>query len=148
MKREVHAAALRATSKVVFSVAFIAGCSNGDEAEETKPVQEAQVKSNTEAGACEGKYSCEDIVKDAFPTPGRYPGQAATTTNLVKQCCTELLVSKRGMIENRWDCCANHSEPSEADKETLWMACTPWGPPVPPAMRRARREEPLPLGVA
>ncbi len=147
MKRDVHAAALRATSKLVFSAAFLAGCSGGGEAGESLPTQEAQLKQEAEAGTCDGRFSCEDLVKAAFPVPQHYPGQEVTTTDAVKQCCTDLLISSHGMIEQRWDCCKNHAAPPEGSEETLWIACTPWGPPVPPAMRDARvpRE---PIGVA
>ena len=52
----------------------------------------------------------------------------------VQTCCGELLQkSQGGLAAHRWDCCANL--PADAGQE-VGIACTPWGPPVPPRMQR------------
>jgi hypothetical protein len=139
MKKEVHLAALNAASKVAFSVAVLAGCSSSEPVEQgASPSQESEVRSN----ACGGKkFTCDDLVKAVFPTPGNYPGQSIATSAQVKQCCTELLQAKGAQLENRWDCCANRAPTADAGENSeselnLFVACTPWGPPVPPAFER------------
>ena len=53
---------------------------------------------------------------------------------MVQTCCVELLEkSKGGLAAHRWDCCANL--PADAG-QNVGIACTPWGPPVPPRMQR------------
>lgn len=135
MKYEAHIAALRAASKVAFSVAVLAGCAEQSAADPASddPSQESEVKG---ASACDGgkKFTCDDLVNAAFPTPGNYPGKKVTVSKEVASCCDELLESKGAMTPHRWDCCAN----TTATDEKIGMACTPWGPPVPPAMKRRR----------
>jgi hypothetical protein len=136
MNKEVHAAALRAAAKVAFSVAFITGCSSEEAASDTAPgPQESEVRSN----ACgDKKFTCTDLVKASFPAEGNYPGQAvASISPAVKQCCTELLIKNGSQTEHRWDCCANRNN-AGASEQNVNIACTPWGPPVPPAMKRVR----------
>lgn len=145
MRKEAHLAALRAASKVAFSVVFIAGCSSNSDVEGGgEPTQESEIK-----GSCGGKkFTCEDLVKAAFPTPGEYPGEQKTVSPAVAACCTEVIISSRGASANRWDCCANHAPLANEEETTLvFAACTPWGPPVPPAMRSPRRSD-APTAIA
>ena len=133
MNKEVHIAALRAAAKVAFGVAFVAGCSSTEEAADTQGPQESEVRANS---CGDKKFTCDDLVKAAFPTVGNYPGEAvASISPAVKQCCTDLLVAKGAEIQNRWDCCANRNS-AGANEQNVNIACTPWGPPVPPAMKR------------
>jgi hypothetical protein len=138
MNKDIHAAALRAASKVAFSVAFLAGCSTGSaDADDNAnpPPQESEVKSGA---ACNGKkFTCDHLVKAAFPTHQNYPGQAVQTSNEVKACCTEILKTNGAQTEYRWECCANRA--GAQNDQDVNIACTPWGPPVPPAMKRVMK---------
>jgi hypothetical protein len=162
MRSDVHSAALRAAAKVAFSVAFIGGCSaplalpgsegklpENEEGNEPgtaesdlyarpkkpkKPVIGAPSTTCDGLGTRPAPQSCEAVVNAAFPTEGDYPGTKQSVAAEVQTCCVELLEKSQGMLANhRWDCCANLPENPSQD---VAMACTPWGPPVPPAMKR------------
>ncbi|MBX3186439.1 MAG: hypothetical protein KF819_05455 [Labilithrix sp.] len=147
--------------RVAFSVAFVTGCSSPAEGDDLldptndpgtseseisggknkKPGSRSQKLAagcHKEAGA---PKSCEQIVDAAFPTEGDYPGVKQDVSTEVQACCVELLTKSMGMMDaHRWDCCANVDR-STASQEVN-MACTPWGPPVPPAMRKTKRPTP------
>lgn len=161
MRSDVHSAALRAAAKVAFSVAFVSGCSApaspvdasegdyGDDTEATepgtseseygakkkKPSRFSQLASGCHEDKDAGpKLSCEQVVNAAFPTEGNYPGEKQTVSTAVQTCCVELLEKSQGALaSHRWDCCANL--PADAG-QNINIACTPWGPPVPPSMKR------------
>lgn len=160
MRSDVHFAALRAAAKVAFSVAFIGGCAaqaaEADDAtnpEGTEPATTAEAdlsaknktkkKSETSSALPSGchhadasvpKLSCEQVVNAAFPTEGNYPGKKQSVSAEVQTCCAELLTDRDGGLPaHRWDCCANL--PADAG-QNVGIACTPWGPPVPPSMKR------------
>ena len=161
MRSDVHTAALRAAAKVAFSVAFLGGCSaaapdgageepvtgNGDGVEPGTTESDLNAKKPRKPKAvapagtiCHGdastapKPSCEAVVNAAFPTEGDYPGVKQSVSADVQTCCGELLAKSQGALaKHRWDCCANlPANPSQ----NIAIACTPWGPPVPPAMKR------------
>jgi len=165
MRSDVHSAALRAAAKVAFSVAFIGGCSlpaaseiadeelangaNGDGVEpgtsesdliskKKKPAKKptaisaAPCDKHNDAGPTQ-PLTCEQVVNAAFPVEGNYPGTKQSVSVQVQTCCAELLTTDESwMAPHRWDCCANL--PADAG-QTLSIACTPWGPPVPPSMK-------------
>jgi hypothetical protein len=81
--------------------------------------------------------ACNGLVEEAFPNPSQYPGEKRNVGTAVKACCADLLVHQTGPSDaHRWDCCANLPDDlPEAERQKATMACTPWGPPVPPAMR-------------
>jgi hypothetical protein len=157
MRSDVHFAALRAAAKVAFSVAFIGGCAaqtaEGEDpattdgagaatsAEADLSAKKAKKNSGkaTAAPGCHHadasvpKLSCDQVVNAAFPTEGDYPGVKQSVAAEVQACCVELLGGPTGLATHRWDCCANL--PADAGQE-INIACTPWGPPVPPVMRR------------
>jgi len=169
MRSDVHFAALRAAAKVAFSVAFIGGCAaqaaDADEAanaDGTQPstTSESDLSAKKKAknkttkaselpsdchhadASAPPKLSCDQVVAAAFPGEDMYPGKKQSVSAEVQSCCLELLTDRDaglglGLTAHRWDCCANL--PDNTD-ENVGIACTPWGPPVPPAMkRRARR---------
>ena len=172
MRSDTHSAALRAAAKVAFSVAFIGGCSApaspGDLADDTtdgtygdgvepgssesevsakkKPKQPAQLSvapcdKHKDAGPPK-PLTCEQVVNAAFPTEGQYPGTKQNVSIEVQNCCAEhLLADNDGLGTHRWDCCANL--PADAG-QNISIACTPWGPPVPPSMKRRSKTEPKP----
>jgi hypothetical protein len=148
MRSDVHARALRAAAKVAFSVAFLGGCSGAQtgandplDGENTDGVDEAELKSGCHEvpptpakDASAPKLSCEQVVASAFPTEGDYPGAKQNVSAAVQTCCATLLEKSQGALAaHRWDCCANL--PADAGQQVS-IACTPWGPPVPPRMRR------------
>lgn len=171
MRSDVHSAALRAAAKVAFSVAFIGGCSapaasdlaegeDGTYGDGVEPgTSESEISSKKKpqpsrqlsAAPCDKHkdagtkpLTCEQIVNAAFPTEGQYPGTKQNVSVQVQTCCAEhLLADNDGMGTHRWDCCANL--PPGAG-QNLSIACTPWGPPVPPSMKRRspKRAEPKP----
>jgi hypothetical protein len=164
MRSDIHSAALRAAAKVAFSVAFIGGCSapasqdlaDGEDTDGVEPVTtEADLSSGSKkpkakpkpgsksasiAAPCHHdkdasvpKLTCEQVVNAAFPTEGDYPGAKQNVSVEVQTCCVELLDKSQGVLANhRWDCCANL--PADAG-QNINIACTPWGPPVPPKMK-------------
>lgn len=80
---------------------------------------------------------CAEMVHAAFGTDGPYPGEPKMVSAEVRDCCAVLLRADSVVtLEHRWDCCANLT-PAAASEVTL--ACSPWGPPVPPAMPSALR---------
>jgi hypothetical protein len=124
--------------KVAFSVAFVSGCSSpsstGGVAEEEDYVAERLASGCHEEAGAPPKLTCEQVVDAAFPTEGNDPGVKKAVSSEVQTCCVELLTKSQGMMEShRWDCCANVDQEGSS---ALMIACTPWGPPVPPAMRR------------
>ena len=166
MRSDVHSAALRAAAKVAFSVAFISGCSSppdesapltpGENADGVEPGStESDIKATKKphgskadqlASGCHTdkdasvapKLTCDQVVNAAFPTEGNYPGTKHAVSLEVQTCCAELLGKSGGSLaHHRWDCCANL--PVDAGMN-VGIACTPWGPPVPPSMKRAVRQ--------
>jgi hypothetical protein len=139
MRSDVHSKALRAAAKVAFSVAFLGGCSGAATSDplEGEGTSEADLTSGCHAptkDAAAPKLSCEQVVAAAFPTEGNYPGAKQKVSVEAQTCCVELLDKSHGALAaHRWDCCANL--PADAGQE-VGIACTPWGPPVPPRMQR------------
>lgn len=98
-----------------------------------------------EAVAC-----CSELAHVAFPEPGVFPDPVTVDAD-VKDCCGVLAAHYDALLANgaggsaadpwtwqgdgdvQWACCASIDYAS--------TTCTPWGPPVPPPMRRrdARR---------
>lgn len=161
MRSDVHNAALRAAAKVAFSMAFLTtGCAaeavtgtsnDNDENDDYSSTESDISKSKPKApkiatGGCTKKnppkQSCEQLINAAFPTEGDYPGTKKNVSSEVQACCTDLLTKPGadglGMTAHRWDCCANATPGAN-----IMMACTPWGPPVPPSMKR-RGNKPTP----
>ncbi len=141
MRSDVHSKALRAAAKVAFSVVFLGGCTAASQDENDALGTEGYASDEAELKGCHKakdagapKLSCEQVVASAFPTEGDYPGAKKPVSASVQTCCAELLTKSQGSLEaHRWDCCANL--PADAGQQ-LGMACTPWGPPVPPRMLR------------
>lgn len=94
------------------------------------------------------KQSCDATLAAAYPTPGDYQWEPVAQSSDVVACCDEELGKTNGMSQYRWDCCVAYdpAQSSDAGPNTLHakhgMACTPWGPPVPPSMHRVRRARP------
>lgn len=138
MRPNVHSTALRAATKVAFSVAFLGGCASNlaedeDLVSSSDELSKGCAKDRKDASAPK-PLSCEQVVAAAFPVEGGYPGAKKSVSPRVQTCCVELLEKSQGALaEHRWDCCANL--PADAG-QSVGIACTPWGPAVPPAMKR------------
>ena len=97
------------------------------------------------ADASVPKLSCDQLIAAAFPGEDKYPGTKQSVSAEVQACCLDSLTDHDGGVTfnttHRWDCCANL--PDNAG-ENVGIACTPWGPPVPPAMKRRQRKAAAP----
>lgn len=141
MRRDVHLEALRIAAKVVLSIGLLEGCTPArvGEPRATAPAPEADEPATTRApdpvyvdDTPPAPTDCRAAITAAFPVPSDYPGERKNVTTAVQNCCAEAIVNHIAG-EWRWDCCANL--PEVADNR-VHMSCTPWGPPVPPAMPR------------
>ena len=151
MQPSIRKAALRAAAKLAFSVTLV-GCAAHDPSAETTtdetdtanqqlrrhhPVRHAGICGTTDGGTPNtyAKQCCEDVVHASFTKTGVPRTSGAPASADTKACCSALAafhdLDPNTMFSwpERAECC-----------ETLgWSgaaSCTPWGPPVPPAMRR------------
>jgi hypothetical protein len=175
MRRDVHFAALQAASRVAFSVAFLGGCSAAgevDDADEGESYESAihagsPSKSKPKSRSVgkkpcpskdAGKPSCESVLASTFGDAGGW-GEQVTLSADAKACCSEVV--KQSMAQDptaerspyHWACCSasNWGQDLDVGDGGVGWACTPWGPPVPPAMTKKRiiRAEPeVWIGVA
>jgi hypothetical protein len=160
MRSEVFSAALRATAKVAFSVAFIGGCSTaGDDAKSTESEINAANPCH-DAGSPDAKPSCDEALGALDARYAKYDSELTahfddagtmeeapsppTATADETACCRAALVKDGYMSPHRDSCCRGPFRWGQAvegdDSRKITSACTPWGPPVPPAMNR---REPL-----
>jgi hypothetical protein len=149
MTPEIHRAALRAAARLALP-AFIVACGSTapNTNEDSNTVQSSE--EDLSANACKSKVDrycasqhpyetkemcCANEVKDAtFPQPPHWgPDPDKRVDALTRGCCQVLadVATKKGEFDfpQRGECCPAIG----------WNAsgsCTPWGPPVPPAMKR------------
>ncbi len=145
MRHDVHLAALGAAARVACSVALLEGC-GGTTAELAEPIQPATDYASSEAELAGGtrrsatgtapspchdagapRASCESVLASTFGDAG-WPEPGSAYPPEVGACCKELGADADYDSPFHWPCCAALN----------WegMACTPWGPPVPPSMPR------------
>lgn len=93
--------------------------------------------------------SCKATLAAAFPEPAEYKWEPEGHSKDVVACCDAELAEKGPGSPYRWDCCVAHDadvHPNDVLASVLQVkhrsACTPWGPPVPPAMAREQRARP------
>lgn len=101
--------------------------------------------------------ACQATLAAAFPNPGGYQWEPVPQPTAVVTCCDEELTKHDASTEYRWECCVAYDESATGEKDedghvnpfslptgmhSHAMACTPWGPPVPPSMHRLRRVDP------
>jgi hypothetical protein len=169
MNHDVRSAALRAAAKVALSVGVLGGCGGSVANEPKGPYEPEPARSNYPAtggaggaGAdraepCEDaptpaptKPACDGVLASAFADPawddwqpwGWPPVDPPPVSEDVKACCEEELASADGInSEHRFQCCGvvGYGRDGVELDPAVSMACTPWGPPVPPAMRRRAR---------
>jgi len=128
MRSETHRAALRMASKLALSASVLA-CNAASTPITAPPATESRPPSPPAPPP--EKLSCEKVIARAFPTEGKYPGEKQNVSAEVVSCCRETLLEHMGGAPHRWDCCANVDKTGD---NQLHAACTPWGPPTPPAM--------------
>jgi hypothetical protein len=158
MDKLTHFAALKAAARVAFGVVVLGGCTAAATEEEAvsteSEINKAPCPSKADAGAKpDAKPSCENVLASAFGDAGddfsvsQEPPKAVSED--VKTCCHEKLTDQSEaswMFQHRWACC-NVLGSWNSEDRSVAMACTPWGPPVPPSMKR-RASSLSTLGVA
>lgn len=148
MHNDAHIAALRAAAKVAFGVAVLNGCSGAPEEPPGAPSStESRIVRKPQPPCHEaGKPSCDAVITSAFADAGpddfvwNDPSSPRPPVSEdVRACCEERLTADGGAwdMPYRWSCCAAIDFGQGAPE--IGMACTPWGPPVPPSMARRRR---------
>ena len=152
MRHDVHFAALRAAAKVAFSMALLNGCAAEDPAEPSADEGTAASdltgpsSSNDNADRSSTHQSCQEILACAFPGPDKYGTPPTPESAKVVACCDQALGGHSLGGAHRWACCAAY-DPAEGKDHTGMskhpMACTPWGPPVPPSIDRLRQKREL-----
>jgi hypothetical protein len=143
MTPEIRRAALRAAAKAALVVSV--GCSGGAK---TAPPPENTTGSTGSAVAAAAPMSCADhlaslakgapeSLPEGDPLRGKpgvygevYTDRAARESARTQECCTEEINNHGSQAQARWECCSALT--AQTDKSTA--ACTPWGPPCPPAM--------------
>lgn len=114
MKPETFRAALRAAG----AVAGVAACT-----------------STTTPPAATKEPDCVAITDQAFGTDDPYPGAKQSVAPEVSSCCNSALAQggygSEAFRRHRWACCAIATVSYYPGS-----LCIPWGPPVPPSMRR------------
>lgn len=102
---------------------------------------------------------CKATLAATFPSPSfKDYGHATPQPADVLECCEQELAKHGSATEYRWACCFAYDENAKVDpgkdgEVDSWevptlsshahgFACTPWGPPVPPKMKRDRKMTP------
>ena len=154
MTRDTYERALKSAAQIAF-LSFIAGCGAAPaEGAETQSDESANTASDALAGkSCGGNTpttdkSCKDAIKAAYPNgdPDWFgqgtPRKPTSTTDAQLAKCCEQVYFKNGQqnigtpdMRNSGCCTVLRNSHSTV----LGLACTPWGPPMPVAMRRAAR---------
>jgi hypothetical protein len=90
------------------------------------------------------KPTCEQVLASKFPVPGDYQYEPVAQPADVVACCDQELTKHGSASKYRWDCCVAYDpakvpageDPPGPFSGNHGLACTPWGPPVPPSMAR------------
>lgn len=167
MRSDVHFAALRAAAKVAFSITFVGcgGATSAALATEDHPGASSDAGYDANAGyganddpkdadrkegglgekPCDDEkdagraLACDELIASTFGDGGAWPTRGEPVSPDVKACCSDAIqdTQPNGTIGSpyHWQCCIVLDLASE-----LNSACTPWGPPVPPAMLRPHAE--------
>ncbi len=157
MSPEVHRAALRAAAKLALSAAFV-GCgspdtssgndgpsasdypssteSNSDAVRAKKKKKDAGAASECGAQAMTEASCRAEVAKATFPKTASPDGLGKPDKRVdatTRECCDLIAKAIDKGADDKWKerdaCCSAIGWRGSA-------TCTPWGPPVPPAMRR------------
>lgn len=142
MTPEIRRAAIRAAAKAAL-VAGLAGCGGDPKPAPAGPSNAA----TTEPAAPAAAVDCttllaglatvkQDELPDGDPAKTRpdvygavFADRARREAPETQQCCTEELTRSGAQSKLRWECCSALPQDGQ-----VGIACTPWGPPCPPAM--------------
>lgn len=145
MRPEIRRAAIRAAAKTAL-IAGLAGCSGDPKASTTSTPSNVATGDTAKPAApvdCEAhltglkKMKKEELpdgdpVKERMDVYGEvFANRAEREAPETQKCCTEDLVKNGSRGSHRWECC---SALADLPKDASPSACTPWGPPCPPAM--------------
>ncbi len=77
------------------------------------------------------RLATDDPLKKRSDVYGAFASVAERSAPRTHECCTAQLVAAGSQAKQRWACCsALDAVPAGAEP----TACSPWGPPCPPAM--------------
>jgi hypothetical protein len=132
MKRETRNAALRAAAQVAFVVT--AACTSSATAPSApsapRPADTAQTCKAYLDGLATTRKPSElpegDPLRGRADVYGAFTDRAARDSKRTRDCCA------LSFMDHRWECCSALDNKTPAGVEP--QACTPWGPPAPPAM--------------
>jgi hypothetical protein len=146
MDKLTHLNALRAAARVAFGVVVLGGCSAAATEEDAVSTESeinakdpCPTKTDASAPKPDAKPSCDAVLASAWPDGGTsfMPDEnAPPVSDDVKACCEEHLTSdgETWNLQYRWSCC-NVLDSWNNPNPQISIACTPWGPPVPPRMK-------------
>ncbi len=142
MSPEVRRAALLAAAKTTFIVSL--GCSSNvqpgaSRPESVTPPAAPEVSCAEHLGGLAQTKMGEalpasDPLHDKPGVYGAFTDIAARTSERTQQCCSEALTDGNGESAYRWACCSALIDQNGQRPDDRFMACTPWGPPCPPAL--------------
>lgn len=136
MTPEIRRAAIRAAAKAALITAI--GCSGDPKPTTTMPSNVSTSPAVPEVKECgallgglekvaQDKLADDDPLKKSNFVYGQvFADRKARESAEVQKCCTEELDKNNASSKLRWECCAA--------VDGKGAACTPWGPPCPPAM--------------
>jgi hypothetical protein len=111
-----------------------------------KPVPSSSAAKEDSGTVPPTPQNCQAVLAAAYPTPGDYQPDPVPQSKAVVTCCEEELTKNAIDSTYRWDCCvafnAEVNPQIPRDTPEHGLACTPWGPPVPPSMKRIPRAKP------
>jgi hypothetical protein len=163
MRQDVFQAALRATAKLALSMVVVSGCASTAGSEDTNS-SEADVKASNKYAKDAGA-SCDELLttldtefkawiavkNNADAGPADHPERPLVSAETTA-CCRTDLAAKGFRAPHREACCqlavSWMEEIQDGGDPKVANACTPWGPPVPPAMKRAKKTSRLEAVIA
>jgi hypothetical protein len=142
MTPEIRRAALRAAAKAALVVSLgslgALGCSGGARTAPSNTTATTPDPTPVAEATCDeylaglevtkGPLPDGDPLKDAPAVYAAFVDVAARAAARTQECCTEQLARDNAQAAQRFECCSALGTAADA------MACTPWGPPCPPAM--------------
>jgi hypothetical protein len=152
MTRDTYERALKSAAQIAF-LSFIAGCGSATQGEASEAQTEEGATAGSEALAKHtscvhdprlSDKSCRAAIQGAYPNgdPDWYgqgtPRTPTPTSDATLAKCCEQLFFKNGSNDGTPElhnsgCCTILKL---AQSSVVGVACTPWGPPMPVAMRR------------
>jgi hypothetical protein len=146
MRRDTYERALRSAAQISFLSLPMVACGGPS----YTPVQDASAPGGDTPGDGDGEKlgaaECDKALKDAYPNgdpnwfnssmPTKRAETGVPVATLV-QCCNDIIAAGASDITltlRDTGCCSLNNETQAV--EGVGVACTPWGPPMPRAMRR------------